>query len=58
MYILYAYIYIIDEVPRSETCIDTNSNIALEIKSKVMVTYVQQNMYIILNMYRYYNIII
>ena len=52
------HIYLMDEVPRSHTFIDTNSNIALEIKSKVMVTYVQQNMYIILNMYRYYNIII
>ena len=47
-----------DEVPRSPTFIATNSNIALEIKSKVMVTYEQQNMYIIFNMYRYYNIII
>ena len=34
------HIYLMDEVPRSQTFIDTNSNIALEIKSKVMVTYV------------------
>ena len=33
------HIYLMDEVPRSQTFIDTNSNIALEIKSKVMVTY-------------------
>ena len=31
------HIYLMDEVPRSQTFIDTNSNIALEIKSKVMV---------------------
>ena len=41
------YIYLMDEVPRSQTFIDTNSNIAFEIKSKVRVTYVQQNVHYI-----------